>query len=178
MFSSSRNWTNEIENIQNLTNSGVVLKDIGILYGVSKQRIKQVCQKYKITTVGIKKNSIDKKIRWIKKWGEKTDTGLYQAQRAKYRGKKANALRSGIEFTVDFGDIIWNEYCPYLNIKIDYFAEGIQEDSCSFDRKDVNKGYIKDNIIVCSWRANRIKNDGTAEEHRLIYEYLKNNGYP
>jgi hypothetical protein len=175
MFSSNRKWPDEVEKIKYLSAQGHTLKAIGESYGVSKQRIKQVCQKYKIITVGIKKNSIDKKLRWTKKWGERTDTGLYQAQRAKYRGKKANALRSGIEFTIDFGDIVWNECCPYLNIKIDYFSEGIQENSCSFDRKDINKGYIKDNVIICSWRANRIKNDGTAEEHRLIYEYLKTN---
>lgn len=172
MFSTNINWIDELDKIKYLSAQGYTLKAIGHSYGVSKQRIKQVCQKYKIPTVGIKKRNIDKQVTWNKKWGIKTDTGLYQAQRAKYRGKKANALRSGIEFTIEFGDIQWNEYCPYLNIKIDYLCEGRTENSCSFDRIDDNKGYIKDNVIICSWRANRIKNDGSAEEHELISKYL------
>jgi hypothetical protein len=59
-----------------------------------------------------------------------------------------------------------------LGIELDYFAERTQENSPSFDRVDSSKGYVKGNVIVCSWRANRIKNDGTAEEHRKIYEFL------
>ncbi len=173
MYNTKINWKDEVKRIETLSAEGKTLKEIGIIYGVSKQRIKQICAIYKIPTLGIKKRSIDKKIKWNKKWGNKEDTGLYHAQRAKYNGKRANAKAKNIEFTIDFGDIIWNKYCPYINIEIDYFTEGRQDNSCSFDRIDINKGYIKDNVIVCSWRANRIKNDGSVEEHRMIADYME-----
>jgi hypothetical protein len=32
---------------------------------------------------------------------------------------------------------------------------------------------VKGNVEVMSWRANRIKNNGTPEEHRKIANYLE-----
>lgn len=42
------------------------------------------------------------------------------------------------------------------------------DDSYSLDRIDSSRGYVKGNIWVISLRANRIKNDSTVEELRLI----------
>jgi hypothetical protein len=36
-------------------------------------------------------------------------------------------------------------------------------------------GYIKGNVAVISNRANRIKNDGNADEHERIANYIKTN---
>ena len=111
-----------------------------------------------------------------KKWGthkELIASDLYQAQRQKFRAKKANALRVGWEWSLSFGDLVWPTHCPVLNIELDYFAEGRQENSPSFDQIDAGKGYVVGNVQIISWRANRIKNDGTAAEHRRIAEYLE-----
>ena len=59
-----------------------------------------------------------------------------------------------------------------LGIELDYFAEVRKEASASFDRVDNTKGYIPGNVLVISWRANRIKNDGTAQEHRQIADFI------
>lgn len=67
---------------------------------------------------------------------------------------------------------MWPEYCPILGIKLDYETNGRQENSPSFDRLDPTKGYISGNVQIISWRANRIKNDGSAEEHQKIANYL------
>jgi hypothetical protein len=92
--------------------------------------------------------------------------------REKYRLKKANANRSGKEFTIAFGELDFPTHCPILGIELDYFSEGRQENSPSFDRFDPSKGYVSGNVAVVSWRANRIKNDGTADEHQKIADWM------
>ena len=100
-----------------------------------------------------------------------------QEQSYKYRRwqlKRADASRKKIAFDVGFADIDWPDYCPALGIKLDYTGEDRTENSCSFDRLDPSKGYVKGNVYVISWRANRIKNNGTSAEHRGIAEYMDN----
>jgi hypothetical protein len=41
------------------------------------------------------------------------------------------------------------------------------------DRKDNARGYVKDNVRVISWRANRLKSDATLEELRLLVRDLE-----
>jgi UDP-N-acetylenolpyruvoylglucosamine reductase len=97
---------------------------------------------------------------------------LISLARAKFRAKKRNA---GAGFTVDFKDIEWKTHCPILGMELNYKNDGRCENSPSFDRLDNNKGYVPGNVIIVSWRANRIKNDGTAEEHRLISNFMLQN---
>ena len=82
-----------------------------------------------------------------------------------------SAARGQLEFTVD--DMFWPEYCPILGIRLVYGKKGRMVDaSPSLDRVDPSKGYTLENTRVISNRANRIKNDGTAEEHRKIAAYM------
>ena len=172
MFQTRINWKNEIKNLQQMSNVGGTFVTMAEHYGVSKQRIKQIFQKYHLDHVGLKlKKSIAKK-EWDLKWGNKTDSGLYDVQRVKYRAKKHNAIRKGVPFTILFGEIEWPTHCPVLGLELDYFAEVRQENSISFDQIDPNKGYVKGNVQIISWRANRIKNDGSEDEHRRIADWL------
>jgi hypothetical protein len=82
---------------------------------------------------------------------------------AKYRAKK-----KGLEFNIDAYDVIIPEVCPYLGIKIENGTLGNHDASPSLDRIDSSKGYIKGNVEIISWKANQIKNNGTAEEHIAI----------
>ena len=43
----------------------------------------------------------------------------------------------------------------------------------SIDRIDPKKGYVKDNIIVVSMRANRIKTDATVDEIRRVTDFYE-----
>lgn len=150
------------------------------LYNVSRERIRQLAWRWDINPLRIradaKRKLFDK--HWNDKWGnrELTAPDLYQAQKEKFTRKKTNATKIGYEWTIVFGDIEWPTHCPVLGLELDYFAEGRQENSVSFDRINPNKGYIPDNVIIVSWRANRIKNDGTAEEHEAIAKFLRNVG--
>jgi hypothetical protein len=46
--------------------------------------------------------------------------------------------------------------------------------SYSLDRVDNNKGYVPGNVAVISGRANKIKNCGSAAEHRRIANWIEN----
>ena len=46
------------------------------------------------------------------------------------------------------------------------------EGSPTLDKVSPEKGYTLDNIGVISYKANRIKNDGTAEEHLKIADWM------
>lgn len=45
----------------------------------------------------------------------------------------------------------------------------------TLDRVVPEKGYVDGNVIVISDRANRLKNNGTAEEHEKIAAYIRAN---
>ena len=154
---------------------GQTMATIAKKYGVSRQRIKQVTQKlipdwnekYGFAVL----RQIDDDLKY-EKYGDKDGSLLYKRKRAKFRSKRDNAIRTGWSWEIEFGDLVWPTHCPILGIELDYFAPNIQENSVSFDQIDAGKGYVEGNVHIISWRANRIKNNGTAEEHRKIAEYL------
>lgn len=161
---------------------GDTYQKIATDYSVSRERIRQIAKLNNLQGVGLKKRSEVVHKEWLTKMGKTygeffngsqvTERDLLTECKDKYRAKKYNSIREGIDFTIEFQDITWNKYCPILGIEIDYYAEGRQENSPSFDRFDPSKGYIKGNVTIVSWRANRLKNDGTAEEHLSIYRFM------
>ena len=80
------------------------------------------------------------------------------------------------EFTLTIHNIEFPLFCPVLGIMLNYGRKPggkRSEASPSFDRIDPTRGYTPENTRIISWRANRIKNDGTLDEHLLIAEYMK-----
>jgi len=182
-FIATVNWEEELETIKNIiqTTKRPTYKSIGDHYGVTRERIRQVSHMYdfntllknkKLTVQRNKKELLKNKQQ--DKWGNKKeiDPVLYSAYREKYRMKRHGAKAKGILFTITFGELIFPEYCPVLGITIDYFTNTRSENSLSWDRLDPSKGYISGNVCLMSWRANRIKNDGTKEEHQKIVDFL------
>lgn len=89
---------------------------------------------------------------------------------------RQRALTRKLSFNITKEDIIIPLVCPILGIPIIKNVGrklGPPDNRPSLDRIDNNKGYTKDNIVVCSNRANQIKNCGTAEEHQKIAEFMK-----
>ena len=88
---------------------------------------------------------------------------------------RSRAKMKGIPFSLDFKDIAIPERCPIFNTLLvfgDGKGRGRLDNSPSLDRIDNTKGYVPGNVAVISGRANKIKNAGTAEEHRKIAEYI------
>ena len=83
------------------------------------------------------------------------------------RAAKQRAKNKGLEINITEDDIIIPDICPLLGIHIDVNSEN-KWLRPSLDRIDSNKGYMKDNIQVTSWRANMLKNNALAEELFLI----------
>ena len=89
-----------------------------------------------------------------------------------YARRNAKRNGRGEECNLKLEDIFIPEYCPVLGIKLEPGSHTHQDCSPSVDRIDSTKGYTKDNVWIISARANRIKNNATVEEIKLLYEAL------
>lgn len=161
-------WVDRLENIKTMLSNGYTLEFIGAKYGVSKQRLYQILRKYNINTPNKKKKSFLKgkepKFHWL-------NTILVNK---KFNKEERLALLINMSIP---------DYCPVLGIKLNYDGTGKEgyshkDNSPSIDRIDSSKGYTMKNIAIISWRANRLKSDGTAVEHLRIYQWLNEIGGP
>lgn len=87
-------------------------------------------------------------------------------------GVKGNAKKRGIEFALHSGDVVIPDNCPILGIPL-FFSQSRTDNTPSIDRIDNTKGYIKNNIVVCSWRANLLKKDATVDELFKLANFYK-----
>lgn len=100
----------------------------------------------------------------------------YVRKRDMVRTAKFNAAKRGVEFRLTVDDLTWPTHCPVLGIKLNYGKPSNgrgSDDSPSLDRHIPSLGYTPGNVVVMSWRANRLKCDGTVEEFHALIEYLR-----
>jgi len=97
-------------------------------------------------------------------------------ERYLWLSSRRRANKRGLEFNIDLEDIRIPDVCPVLKIPLFISKDRANDNSPSLDRFDNTKGYTKENIRVISWRANRLKGDGTADEHRKIADWADRNG--
>lgn len=90
---------------------------------------------------------------------------------------KKRAKSAGVPFNLTEEDITFPNECPILGIPIPLLVtDGPRkrtDNTPSLDRIIPELGYVKGNIRIISWRANRLKNDATLEELEKIVMYLK-----
>jgi hypothetical protein len=90
-------------------------------------------------------------------------------QSAKHRAK-----RDGLPFSLIESDITIPEICPVLGYKLQPGNRKSHEFAPTIDRIRPELGYVPGNIIIVSYRANRIKNDATLVElTRIITFYTE-----
>jgi len=89
---------------------------------------------------------------------------------AKFRAKKYN-----LPFDLDISDVIVPEICPILGIKLVFgHSKGCQSSSPSLDRIVPSKGYVRGNVVVISFRANRLKCDCVDPvELRAVADFIE-----
>lgn len=89
---------------------------------------------------------------------------------------KRRAKTAGVPFTISKQDIIdtfpLDGKCPMLGIQLQFNNKISQDDSPSLDRIIPELGYIPGNIQLISHRANRIKNDATLQELKMIVAFF------
>lgn len=95
-------------------------------------------------------------------------------QRSYCLAAKNRANKQGVPFDLEPEDIVFPDYCPVLGIRLRFTRGGRTNNTPSIDRIIPEKGYVKGNIMVISWRANRLKNDATLEELKKLVEYMEN----
>ena len=84
---------------------------------------------------------------------------------------RSRCKSSGLEFSITADDLKIPSHCPVLGIRLSYglghgkgqSAEA-RDSRASLDRIDNARGYTKDNVVVVSYRANRIKSDANVTE--------------
>lgn len=91
------------------------------------------------------------------------------------------AKARGVEFSITIDDIPpMGTHCPLLGhpfpapeIRGTISHGGIGRFTPSLDRIDPTRGYVPGNVWIVGYRANLVKNDGTAEEHELIARAMR-----
>lgn len=84
---------------------------------------------------------------------------------------RSRAKKAKIDFNLTEADVFIPSHCPVLGIELTFgLGKGLgqslaeRDSRASLDRIDNRKGYIVGNVVVVSYRANRIKSDATANE--------------
>lgn len=92
---------------------------------------------------------------------------------ARYRSKK-----KGILCTIAVADIEWVTHCPITGIELDYIntepgeRQNVSRDAFpTLDRKNPAIGYVPGNVFVLSHKANRMKQDASADILARLAQY-------
>ena len=168
-------WTTQIDTIQAMGEQGMSIASIALIYGVTRQRMKQVVDQY----IPNWKDSYGPQLKHRKEfykgktnWDDNLEEGVYEVVRKKYRNKKASVLSKGEEWDLDFDDIRWTSRCPVFDTPLDYFAESIQDNSVTLNRINDVFGYINGNVNVISYKASKMKRNTSVKELKQMVEYL------
>lgn len=89
------------------------------------------------------------------------------------QGVKRRCRSFGWKCGIDKGDLQIPPTCPVLGIPLWAGTNVHTDNSPTVDRFDPAKGYIKGNVRVISYRANRLKCDGAIDEFRKVIAYME-----
>mgnify|MGYP003510255442 FL=1 len=174
--------------IVEMSKLGYTLAEIARALSLSRERVRQIVnavdptltREFRGVAIHTKlKNDADTIRQMVtaqKKWGfipRGQRTELEQRQFEFFLRKRQNVKSTKHFWNITMEDITFPTHCPMLGIELNWYATARSENSPSLDRLDNTKGYIPGNVAVISYRANRIKNDGTWQEHEKIFTYLK-----
>jgi hypothetical protein len=94
---------------------------------------------------------------------------------------RSRARRDNVPFNLTLQDLvdIATDECPILHTPFVWGISGLgkgktRPDSPTLDRILPELGYIKGNVAFLSYRANRIKDNGTMQEHYDIADWIWN----
>lgn len=90
-----------------------------------------------------------------------------------FNAAKNRAKNNNLNFNLTLDDIIIPKICPVLGIEIKISNGNFSDNSPTLDRIIMERGYVKGNVMVISWRANRLKNNGTIKDFEQIIDYMK-----
>ena len=100
---------------------------------------------------------------------------------------KRRAIRENIPYDLDIEYFIdkdpkpdgqktgYPDYCPILGIKLELNNKTTADNSPSFDKVLPERGYVKGNVQIISYKANRLKSNMSIEDFKKFIEYIENN---
>lgn len=135
-------------------------------------------QKYAISSLKCKRKDKKRSSIWNMRF-RSNNPQQYILSRVKHYSKCMN-----IEFNIELEDIIIPEECPVLGIRLINYKNYTIKDKVksgsmpynapSIDRIDNSRGYVKGNVQIISWKANRMKNKATKEQLLDFSEWVLN----
>lgn len=140
--------------ILKLREQGFTLQAIGKQFNISKQRVSIILSA-------------------LQKHGHSKKPDLEILTRNKFCRKKWWCTHNNIPFELIYEDITWPKYCPALGIELNYNTEARADDNATFDQIIPKLGYIRGNVAIISWKANKLKCNGTLEQFKGIIKYLE-----
>ena len=95
------------------------------------------------------------------------------------KNAKERAMRKGLEFdlTYEYLESIATTHCPIFGIEFEWgtsnMGKGKTKPNCpSLDRIVPELGYVQGNVAFISHKANRIKDNGTMQDHYDIADWI------
>lgn len=89
---------------------------------------------------------------------------------------RVRASAKGLAFDLVVEDLAMPEFCPILGLQLSVGVGRRTDYSPSIERIDGSLGYVRGNVIIISWRANRLKSDATLEELAAIVGFYQRLG--
>ena len=88
--------------------------------------------------------------------------------------RRAEANNLPFDIDLEYLAALPSENCPVFGMPLAWCAETKyrQDEAPSLDKIIPALGYVKGNVAWVSWKANRIKNDGSAEDHQRIANWI------
>lgn len=95
-------------------------------------------------------------------------------RRRMFHMAKGRAVKLGVPFNLEsIEDIKYMTHCPILGVELS-IGSGLHHDySPSLDRVVQELGYVKGNVIVISFLANKIKSNATPEQIMAVAKFYK-----
>ncbi len=91
-----------------------------------------------------------------------------------YHGAKRRAEEQNVPFTIELDDVVIPERCPLLDIPLFIGKGTCCDNSPTLDKLIPHLGYVPNNVLVISDKANRIKSNATLDDIMLLADNLHN----
>lgn len=133
-------------------------------YDVPRERRKSRQRKDKYhTDPTYRARQIESAVRWNRQ----------NPKRVMIRSARFRAKTLGVPFNLKVPDILIPEVCPVLGVTLQPGNNKQKDNSPSLDRITPELGYVKGNVEVVSWRANRLKADASPDELERVAAWMR-----
>lgn len=86
---------------------------------------------------------------------------------------RERAKKLGLSIDITASDITIPDRCPVFGFPLERGSGRKQDNSPSLDRIDNTLGYVKGNVVVVSWLANRLKSNASLDQLKAIVSFYE-----